>query len=347
MKKHSLTGRMAALLASVLGIGAVVHPETSHAQAPAEFYKGKTIQLGVGYPPGGGFDVYTRALGQFIGRHIPGNPNIVVVNMPGASGLNYVRYIHDVAPKDGTQFGMFERGLIPKAVLEPSVMKVDFRDFTWIGSMNSELGVCVLWDKPDLRTVDDIKKARSDVIIAGTSKNGGGFHYAVILQRVSPNIRQVFGYTATGPMIVAAENGEVNGTCTIYGSLETQFPDLLSKKKLNVVAQFAEKRSAKLKDIPTAYELVSSDDDRKIISFLTAAEVIGRPIIAPAGIPADRRDALRSAFMSTMKDPAFMEYAEKLRLDLDPVEGGRAAEIVAGIVSTPTALVEMTRKMVE
>ena len=267
--------------------------------------------------------------------------------MPGASGLNYVRYIHDVAPKDGTQFGMFERGLIPKAVLEPSIMKVDFRDFTWIGSMNSELGVCVLWDKPNLSSINDIKNKKSDVIIAGTSKNGGGFHYAVILQRMSPNIRQVFGYTATGPMIVAAENGEVDGTCTIYGSLETQFPDLLSKKKLNVVAQFAEKRSAKLPDIPTAFELVSSDDDRKIISFLTAAEVIGRPIIAPASIPAERRDALRAAFMNTMKDPAFVEYAEKLRLDLDPVNGQKAAEIVERIISTPAELVNMTRKMVE
>jgi hypothetical protein len=319
----------------------------ARAQTPAEFYRGKTIQLGVGYPPGGGFDVYTRALGQFIGRHIPGNPNVVVVNMPGASGLNYVRYIHDVAPKDGTQFGMFERGLISKAVLEPSIMKVDFRDFTWIGSMNSELGVCVLWDKPNLSSINDIKNKKSDVIIAGTSKNGGGFHYAVILQRMSPNIRQVFGYTATGPMIVAAENGEVDGTCTIYGSLETQFPDLLSKKKLNVVAQFAEKRSAKLPDIPTAFELVSSDDDRKIISFLTAAEVIGRPIIAPASIPAERRDALRAAFMNTMKDPAFVEYAEKLRLDLDPVDGQKAAEIVERIISTPAELVNMTRKMVE
>ena len=347
MTKNRLSVRITLLLVGIPAICFSFYPGMARAQTPAEFYRGKTIQLGVGYPPGGGFDVYTRALGQFIGRHIPGNPNVVVVNMPGASGLNYVRYIHDVAPKDGTQFGMFERGLIPKAVLEPSIMKVDFRDFTWIGSMNSELGVCVLWDKPNLSSINDIKNKKSDVIIAGTSKNGGGFHYAVILQRMSPNIRQVFGYTATGPMIVAAENGEVDGTCTIYGSLETQFPDLLSKKKLNVVAQFAEKRSAKLPDIPTAFELVSSDDDRKIISFLTAAEVIGRPIIAPASIPAERRDALRAAFMNTMKDPAFVEYAEKLRLDLDPVDGQKAAEIVERIISTPAELVNMTRKMVE
>ena len=347
MTNYRLSGHNAFLSAGIFAFACVFSSDFARAQSPPEFYKGKTIQLGVGYPPGGGFDVYTRALGQFIGRHIPGNPNVVVVNMPGASGLNYVRYIRDVAPKDGTQFGMFERGLIPKAVLEPSVMKVDFRDFAWIGSMNGELGVCVVWEKPHLSSINDIKNRKSDVIIAGTSKNGGGFHYAVILQRISPNIRQVFGYTATGPMIVAAENGEVDGTCTIYGSLETQFPDLLSKKKLNVVAQFAEKRSAKLPDIPTAYELVSSDDDRKIISFLTAAEVIGRPIIAPAGIPADRRDALRVAFMDTMKDRAFVEYAEKLRLDLDPVDGQKAAEIVERIVSTPAELVNLTRKMVE
>ena len=317
------------------------------AQSPAEFYKGKTIQFGVGYPPGGGFDVYSRALAQFMGRHIPGNPNVIVSNMPGASSLSYVRYLHDIAPKDGTQFGMFDRGLIPKALLDPAVMKVDFRDFTWIGSMNSEVGVCVLWSSRELKTIEDVKNTRSDVVIAGTSKNGGGFHYAIILQRMSPNIKQVLGYTATGPMIVAAENGEVDGTCTIYSSLETQFPNLLNEKKLNVIAQFSEKRSARLKNVPTAYELVSSENDRKIISFLTASEAIGRPVIAPVGVPADRKDALQTAFMDTLSDPDFVEYAEKLRLDLDPIDGRKAAEIVDQIALTPAPLVEITRKLVE
>jgi len=318
------------------------------AQSPAEFYKGKTVQFGVGYEPSGGFDAYTRIAARYIGKHIPGNPTVIVTNMPGASSLTYVRFIRNQAPKDGTQFGMFDRGLIAKSVLDPKTMGVDFRDFTWIGSMNSEIGVCVLWNTKNLKTVADIQNYPGDVIVGGTSKNGGGYVYSSILQRLSPkNVKQVFGYSATGPMLLAAERGEADGTCTIFSSLQSGYPDLLSQKKLNVIVQYSEKRHPEMADVQTAYEVARSDNEKTVISFLTAAEAIGRPVIAPPNLPKDRTDALRKAFLDTMKDPEFLAFAKQAKMDIDPTSGERAAEIVASIADTPEEAVNLARQLLE
>jgi tripartite-type tricarboxylate transporter receptor subunit TctC len=338
---------MKVILAALYALTAVAIAPAS-AQSVADFYKGKTVQFGVGYEPSGGFDAYTRAAASYIGKHIPGNPTVIVTNMPGASSLTYVRYIRNVAPKDGTQFGMFDRGLIAKSVLDPKTMGVDFRDFNWIGSMNREVGVCVLWNTKNLKTVADIQNYSGEVILAGTSKNGGGYVYSSILQRLSPrNVKQVFGYTSTGPMLLAAERGEVDGTCTIFSSLQTSYPELLSDKKLYVVVQYTDKRHPDLQDVQTGYDVARSENDKKVVSFLTAAESIGRPVIAPPGVPADRIEALRKAFMETMKDPEFLAFAKQARMDIDPIAGAQAADIVADIAATPAEAVNLAREMLE
>jgi tripartite-type tricarboxylate transporter receptor subunit TctC len=243
---------------------------------------------------------------------------------------------------------MFERALIARSVYDPSRVKVNFRDFTWLGSMNSDLGICVLWNRHGLKTVADIKKYSGEVALAGTSKNGGGYVYAALLKSMSPkNVKQVFGYKGTSAMLLAAERGEADGTCGHLSSIQTRYPDLLAEKKINVVVQYAEKRNPALPDVQTAYEIARSDSDRKIISFLTAATVIGRPVIAPPGIPADRAATLQKAFIDTMKDPEFLAFAEKSKMELDPIDSEGAAKIVESILATPPAAVEATRKILE
>ena len=142
--KHLIAG-----MTALACMAALTQP--AGAQSAADFYKGQTVQFGVGYAPSGGFDAYTRAAARYIGKHIPGNPTVIVQNMPGASSLTYVRYLKNQAPKDGSQFGMFNRGLIPKSVLEPKETGVDFTKFTWIGSMNSELAVCYIWGAKNIK----------------------------------------------------------------------------------------------------------------------------------------------------------------------------------------------------
>ncbi len=336
-------------LLAIAGLGVVAASMAlpAQSQSVAEFYAGKTLSFGVGYPSGG-FDTYTRAAARYMGKHIPGNPNVIVINMPGASSFNYVRHLHGRAPKDGTQFGMFDRGLIVKSVLDPKTTNVDFREFTWIGSMNREVSACFVGDAKGINTVQEVIGYKGDVILAGTSKNGGGYVYTSLLQRMSPkNVKQVFGYESASQMVLATERGEIDGTCFIFGTLKINYPDLLEQKKLRMIVQYAETRSPDLPDVQTAYELARSEDEKRVINFLTSVDTIGRPIIAPLGIPAERVEALRKAFMETMKDPEFLAMTAKAKMDIDPIDGEEAAKIVTQIVTTPAKVVDLARVILE
>jgi tripartite-type tricarboxylate transporter receptor subunit TctC len=325
----------------VLTTGAV----SAAAQSPADFYRGKTVQFMVGYPPSGGFDAYTRAAARFIGKHIPGTPTVIVTNMPGASSLQFVRYLMRQAPTDGTQFGMFNRGLMPKAVLDPKV-GVDFTKFTWIGSMNSELAVCYIWGAKGVKTIDQLK--HTNVTLGDTSKNSGGYIYTSILRSLSPKtVKLVLGYATTGDIWLAVERGELDGNCTVLSSLQTQRPEWLAQKKINILVQFAETKNPDLPDVPTIFEVVTSESEKKAINFLIAAEAIGRPIIGPPGMQADRTEALRKAFVDTMKDPEFLAFAKKAKMDIDVVPADKAAKIAAEIQNTPKEAVDLARKFMD
>jgi len=318
------------------------------AQSSAEFYKGKTVQFGVGYPPAGGLDAYMRAAARYIGKYIPGQPNVIAVNVPGASSLIYVRFLQTQAPKDGTQFGMFDRALISQSVLDPKTSNVDFRNFTWIGSMNSDVGICFLRSAKKLSTIADIKASPEKVVLGGTSKNSSGYLYSSIIRRLSPqNVTQVMGYEGTGAMALANERGEIDGNCGTYGGLKSSQPNWASEGKVKVLLQFVEKRHPELQDVQTVFDLVESEQERRAIRFLTAAERIGRPVVAPLGIPADRAVILRKAFLDTMQDSEFLAFVKQAKLDIDVVSGEEAAQIAASIVTTPPEAVELARKLME
>jgi tripartite-type tricarboxylate transporter receptor subunit TctC len=331
-------------MGGVIGLAAGLSPAL--AQSPAEFYRGKTVQFIVGYPPSGGFDAYTRAAARFIGKHIPGQPTVIVTNMPGASSLQFVRYLYDKAPKDGTQFGMFNRGLMPKAVLDPQEVGVDFTKFTWIGSMNSELAICYTWAAKGITTVDQFKKSK--VVLGDTSKNSGGYIYTSMMRAMSPdNVKLVLGYATTGDIWLATERGEIDGNCTVLTSLQSQRQDWIEQKKVNVLVQFAETKHPDLQDVPTIFEIVTSENERKAINFLIASEAIGRPVIGPPGMHPERTEAVRKAFLDTMKDSEFLAFAEKAKMDMDVVPADKAAKIAADIQNTPKEAVEYARKLMD
>lgn len=341
--KVSLTplARSAALVVAISVVSA-----QAYAQNPEEFYRGKTVQFMVGYPPSGGFDAYTRVAARFIGKHIPGNPTVIVNNMPGASSMQFVRYLQSVAPKDGSQFGMFNRGLMPKSVLEPKAVGVDFSKFTWIGSMNNEHSFCFTWGAKGIKTLQNLRT--KPVMLGETSKNSGGYIYTSILRSLSPdNIKPVLGYATTGDIWLAIERGELDGNCSLMTSIESQRPDWLSQNKIDALVQFSETKHPSLPNVPTIFEVLTSENEKKAINFLIASEQIGRPIIGPPGMQADRSAALRKAFLDMMKDPEFVEYAKKLKMDMDPLSGEKAAAIASAIQSTPPEVVEIARKFME
>jgi len=330
--------------AAALGLALAGAPAL--AQTGADFYAGKTVQFMVGYPPSGAFDAYTRVAARFIGKHIPGNPTVIVQNMPGASSLQFVRYLQTQAPKDGTQFGMFNRGLMPKSVLEPKETGVDFTRFAWIGSMNSELAVCYMWSTTGIASLADLKKR--PFTLGDTSKNSGGYIYTSILRSFAPeNAKLVLGYATTGHIWLAIERGEVDGNCTLVTSLESQKPDWLTQKKINTLMQFSEVKHKDFPNVPTIFELLQDETQKQAINFLIASEAIGRPIIGPPGLREDRLATLRKAFNDMMKDPEFLDFAQKAKMDMDPVPGEKAAEIAAAIQNTPVAAVEVARKFMD
>ena len=271
---------------------------------------------------------------------------MIVNNMPGASSLQFVRYLHSVAPKDGTQFGMFNRGLMPKSVLEPKEVGVDFTKFTWIGSMNSELAICYTWGTKGIKTLKDLRT--KPITLGETSKNSGGYIYTSILRSLSPdNIKPVLGYSTTGHIWLAIERGELDGNCTLISSLESQKPDWMPQNKIDALVQFSETKHPSLPNVPTIFEVLTSENEKKAINFLIASEQIGRPIIGPPGMQADRTAALRKAFLDMMKDPEFDEFAKKLKMDMDPLSGEQAAAIASAIQSTPPEAIELARKFME
>jgi tripartite-type tricarboxylate transporter receptor subunit TctC len=333
------------LVGMVLAAAVIAAPR-GWAQPVEQFYRGKTIQLIVGSAAGGGYDAYTRALARFMGKHIPGRPNFVVVNMPGGSSLQAVRYLKSVAAKDGTQILMPNRTLINLSVMDPALVGIDFNDFTWIGSMTGEIPVCYLSSTKGISSVTQLKD--HNVTVGDTSKNGGTYVYSAILRNVfGSTVKQVMGYSTTANVWLAMDKGEIDGNCTGWTSIRIQRPQWLDGGKINVLVQFSTRRHPDLKGVPEIYDLNLTESQRRAIQFLTIADAMVRPLVAAAGIPSARAAALRDAFKKTMEDPEFRAFANQTKMDLDPLWWEETEKIVREVTSAPPETVALARKIIE
>ena len=311
----------------------------------ADFYRGKTVTFLVGFPPSGGYYAYSQLLTQFLGKHIPGQPTVILQTMPGASSLRLVQYLQTAAAKDGLTLGMFNRGLMPQAKMKPQEMNVDFTKLTWIGSMANDISICTLWGAKGISTMAQLRQ--SSVIIGDTSKDSGGYIYASILHSLAPdNTRTILGYATSGDVWLAMEKGEVDGNCNVWSSMKSQRSQWFSEHKANILLQFSKVKHPELQNVPTVFEFATSDDQKKALDFLTASDAISRPVVAPLGIPDDRAKALRNAFMATMKDPDLIAAAKKEQLDLAPLDGEATAKIAADIADSPKDAIDLGKKMI-
>jgi len=332
-----------ACLAAAFGAALV---GSAHADEVADFYKGKTFQFVVGYPPSGGYDAYSRLLVRFIGKHIPGQPTVILQNMPGASSLKSVQYMSAVAPKDGTTVGMFNRGLMPQSKMKPQEVNVDFSKLTWIGSMNSDTAICTIWGAKGVATFDQLRKTQ--IIVGDTSKNSGGYIYASILHSLAPdNTRTILGYATSGDVWLAMEKGEVDANCNVWSSMKSQRAEWFRDKKANILVQFSNHKHPDLPNVPLVFDIATTADQKKALDFLMASEAIARPIAGPPGMHAERAKALRAAFEATMKDPEFIATAQKAQMELDFVSGEDAAKIARDIASSPEESVQLAKKMID
>jgi tripartite-type tricarboxylate transporter receptor subunit TctC len=317
------------------GLGAVIAAcgalltTQAHADPVADFYKGKQLQLIVGYGPGGGYDVYARLLARHMGRYIPGNPALVVQNMPGAASLIAANYIYARAPRDGTVFGIIDRGLPLMAVVKsnPNV-QFDPMKFTWLGSSsNGADDAFVLMTRKDAqaKSLDDIRRKGGPAVMIGVTGKGATDTEAAKLLRdvVRLNVRIFAGYRSGNDINLAVDRGEVDARPTTYTSLFSTKPDWL-KPDSNMhilVVMGRDTRMPQYPNVPLARELVSDPKDRDLVDLADLPFRAPWPWAAPPEVPADRAKALREAFLTTSKDAAYRAEAAKLTLDVTPMDG--------------------------
>jgi tripartite-type tricarboxylate transporter receptor subunit TctC len=317
--------------------------------APAsaeDFYKGRTINLIVGNTAGGGYDANTRLLARHLGRHIPGNPDIVVQNLPGAASLTSVQYVDASAPKDGTAIVDFNFGLITESKMNPTKIKVDFTKFAWIGSISQDLSVCFVWRPVGIKTLADAQKYPKELHFGLTAVGSSSDVNAHITKNIfKVPIHQVSGYPGSAEQKLAIERGELDGACGAWSSTP---PDWVRNDSIVNLLKFAPVSGVDLPtDVPFAADIAPSKSDADVINLLTAPTQVGRPFIASLQVPADRIEILRRGFDATMKDPAFVADAEKQRLPVSPKSGEACLQAIKDIYALPDAVVAAAKTVLE
>jgi tripartite-type tricarboxylate transporter receptor subunit TctC len=338
-----------AAIAAVLVLAATA----ARADPVADFYRGKTIRIVVGFGSGGGYDVYARVLSRHLGRHIPGNPNVVVQNMPGAGGLRAANFIYAAAPKDGTTIGTFSRDMPLLAVLGTnSGVQFDPRKFTWLGSSSSFADdayvLIVRADAPATSIAQATRPGGPTLVLGGSAEGAPGNDVPMILRdTVGLNVKVVGGYPDTAAMFLAMERGEVNGRTVDLSTLRTFRSNWLQPDGgMRVLIQFARtSRHPLLADVPTARELASTDDARALIELTELPYGMARPFAAPPDVPAERAQALQAAFLAAHQDPQYLEEAAKLRIDVSPASAADVLRTIERIAGASPKVIDHLKKL--
>ena len=317
------------------------------AQSPGEFYKGKNVDLYIGYSAGGGYDLYARMLAKHMGKHIPGNPTVVTKNMEGAGSLRLANWLYNVAPKDGTAFGTIGRGTGFDPLFGQKAAQFDATKFTWIGSANNEVSVCVAWHTSGITKFDDL--FGRELIVGGTGPAADTDQFPKVVNGVlGTKMRVIAGYPGGNDVGLAMERGEVQGRCGwSWSSVRSTQQKWLDDKKVHVLVQLALDKHPELPDVPLIMDLAKSDEQKQVLKLIFARQVMGRPFLAPPGVPKDRAEALRKAFMDTMQDRDFLAESEKAQLEIVPVSGDDLQKLVAEIYATPPAIAQKAAALIK
>ena len=318
-------------------------PVSAAADTVADFYHGKTLNLYVSFPPGGGYDIYARVLLPYFTRHIPGNPAIVVKNMEGGSGVKAAGYISTITPQDGTSLGLFLDSLtLGKVLGGPG--EFDPVKLVWIGRIVSTATLAMVWHTSAVQTVEEAKQ-RSIVIAASVPSNSSSFIPTALNDLVGTKFKIVRGFQGSPPMALAMERGEVDAIGGMsWEAIELTKQDWLREGKAKGLYTHSAHRIKDLPAVPGLLDLAVDDKSRRILALMGGAPDIGRSLVAEPGIPGERAAALRKAFTETMEDPEFVADMHKRNLGVEPLSGEDVQKIVATAAATPRELVEQAAR---
>jgi tripartite-type tricarboxylate transporter receptor subunit TctC len=322
MRKFSL------LCAAGLAVASAFSAAQGSEADVAKFYRGKTVQLLVGYSAGGGYDTYARTLARHIGKHIPGNPNVVVKNVPGAGSMVLTNQLARTLPKDGTVIGTVARGIAFEPLFGNEQAKFKPADLNWLGSLNDETSLCVSWHTSDVKHWRDLRK--QTLTVGGTGAGADTDAFPKVLNEVLGfKFNLISGYPGGNDVLLAMERGEVEGRCGwSWSSAKSKRPDWIKEDKVNLLVQLSLNKHPDLPDVPLVMDLAETQRQEQVLKLLFSRQTMGRPYVAPPGVPEARLKALRSAMKATATDPEFLEDARKQNLEIVFVNGDDIQEIV-------------------
>src|SRR5215467_707958 len=315
-------------------------PSLAHAQDVAEFYRGRTVSLIAGFNPGGGADTYARLVARHLGKHIPGQPNVVVRNMQGAGSVIAANHIYNVSPKDGSELGLFAGNITIDPLIGGTQHKYDARAFNWIGAPASDSNVCLSRPQSPFKSIDDVLTREMITGTSGTST----YDFPVVMNNViGAKFKLVKGYGGSAALRLAMERGEIEGFCGVgYNSMRTAG---LADGKANVLVQVGLAKSPHMPNVPFIFDYAKSDEDRQIFRLVFGWLDLERPIGAPPGVPEERLRALRDGFDRAMKDPALLADAEKAQVGIEPMSGAAIAAFVDEAYRAPAEIGKRAAQM--
>lgn len=319
------------LLSVRLFLGCMLMLPAGHAYAqPAdEFFKGKRLTIYIGSSAGGGTDAYGRAVAQFIGNHIPGQPSVVVSNLPGANGLVLANQLYGSLPRDGTAMGTFDRAAAMHSIWGNPRATFVATELNWIGSVNIDTSTCVTWHASGIDTLE--KFMTREIVLGSTAV----YHANLLNSLFGAKLKQVTGYPGGNDVVLALERGEVQARCNwSWSSIMGTRAEWVRDQKINVIIQFAEQKHPELPKVPLVSELVKTEEQRQMLDLALSTQTMARPFAAPPGVPPERVGALRKAFIAMTKDTAFRAAAKAQQIEVEPVSGERIQALISRISKT-------------
>src|SRR6266849_1224758 len=319
---------------------ALTYASAASAQPAAEFYKGRSLELDISSSVGGGYDAYARMLARHLGRFIPGNPTVFAKNMEGAGGLRLANFLYNAAPKDGTTFATLYRGAVFDPLLGGKGAQFDATRFTYIGSANNEVSVCVAWHATGVTKFEQV--LTKGLVVGASGPSADTYQFPKIVNGVlGTKFKIIAGNPGGNDIDLAMERGEVQGRCGwSWTSLKATRRSWLTEKKISILLQMGLSRHPDLPDVPLVIDLARNNEDKAILKLIFARQVMAWPYIAPPDLPNGRAQALRAAFSETMKDRDFLADAERSQLEIRPVAGEDIQKLVKDVYKTPAAIAQ-------
>jgi tripartite-type tricarboxylate transporter receptor subunit TctC len=334
------------MLAAGLMIATTMAAVPAVSDEVADFYTGKSVNIVVGHEPATGFDIYARVLARHLGRHIPGNPGIVVQNMVGASGLTAGNWLYNIAPKDGTVMATFVHTVPFEPLMGNNAARFDPAKFAWIGNMEESVAVCGISKDAGIATFDDM--LQRETIWGATGATGPLLKSAAAVRNLlGAKMKIVAGYKGSASVKVAITRNEVHGICGLpMSTIRSSWSDIYNSGEFRPVLQLSGRKQASLQGIPHVEDYAKSDEDRQIFGLIFGTQALGRIYLSPPGTPEARKSALRTALLAAMKDPQFIADAAKTQIDISPMTGEEVERLIARLSSASSRTIERVKQAV-